>query len=186
MYHQPNHSHRPHDYEPRVRGGSSRAYLIGIVVAAAAMFGAFIVLTGPDEPTDLPVVQVPESPDSGVQIELPLAEVSDSHAVYSLQETATRFEMPPEVALRGMCGSGGGGNGWKVCLVEDDGVLAVIGTADTEDMLVVIEGSGVPGGQVSVSAGGGSIVGLEGVSGNVTITVFLDGYEAGELNGTLP
>lgn len=183
MYHQPNHSHRPHDYEPRVREGSSRAYLVGIVIAAVAMIGAFILVTSPDDQADPLVLQAPESPDSAGSVEPPLVEVSESHAVYSLQETATRFEMPPEVALRGICGSGGG---WKVCLVEDDGVLAVIGTADTDDMLVVLEGSGVPDGQVSVPAGGGSIVGLEGVSGNVTITVFLDGYKAGELSGPLP
>ena len=52
MYHQPNHSHRPHDYEPRVREGSSGAYLIGIVAAAAVAFGAFILVTSPDEQAD--------------------------------------------------------------------------------------------------------------------------------------
>lgn len=186
MFHQPNHSHRPHDYEPRVREGTSRAYVIGIVVAVATVFGASILLTSPNEQADPPVLQAPESPDSVEGIEPPLVEVSDSHAVHSLQETDTRFEMPPEVALRGMCGSGGGDSGWKVCLVKDDGVLAVIGSADADDMLVVIEGSGVPDGRISVPAGGGSIAGVEGVSGNVTITVFLDGYEVGQLDGPLP
>lgn len=183
MFHQPNHSHRPHDYEPRVREGTSRAYVIGIVVATATVFGASILLTSPDEQADTPVVQVPESPDSGERIEPPLVEVSDSHAVYSLREGGFRFEMSQEVALRTVCA---GGDGWQVCLVEDDGVVAVIGPAEADDMLVVLEGSGVPDGRVSVPAGGGSIIGVRGVSGYITITVFLDGEQVGKVSGPLP
>ena len=181
MFHQPNHSHRPHDYEPRVREGTIRAYVIGIVVATATVFGAFMLLTSSDEQADPPLVQIPESPDSGERIE-PLVEVSDTHAVYSLRESGLRFEMSQEVALRAVRA---GGDGWQVCLVEDDGVVAVIGPADAADMLVVIEGIGVPDGRVSVPAGGGSIIGVEGVSGYVTITVFLEGEQVGKVSGPL-
>ncbi len=156
------------------------------MVAAALVFGAFILVTNPDEQADPPVIQVPESPDSGERIEHPLVEVSDSHAVYSLREgdlRSDRFEMSQEVGLRTVCT---GGEGWQVCLVEDDGVIAVIGRASADDMLVVIEGSGVPDGRVSVPAGEGSIIGVEDLSGYVTITVFLDGEQIGKFSGSLP
>jgi hypothetical protein len=147
----------------------SLASAIGIAAVAIVGLGAYLLLT-----------------DRGDQPEPPLVQVPDSHAAFAMQNAGFPTDGSPEASPGALCAAGGGG--WQVCLVPDDGILAVVafvtsGFGISDDMVVVLEGSGVPERFVSVPAGGDSIFGVEGASGFITATVLVDGEEVGAFSG---
>jgi len=159
----PDHSDRQ-DHEPQARKRSSWPSAIGIAAATIVVLGAYLLLTGRGDLPEPPIVEVP-----------------DSHAAFTVLNAGFTIDGPADATPGTFCAAGGGG--WQVCLVPDDGILAVVAFGTSDAMFVVLEGSGVPERFVSVPAGRDSIFGVESASGFITATVLVNGEEVGEFSG---
>lgn len=74
-------------------------------------------------------------------------------------------------------------SGWQICLVQENGILAVVAFGNPDNTAITLEGSALPYGPITLPLPGDTVVGIESPGGSITGTVLVDGEWAGELNG---
>ncbi|MFP5331085.1 MAG: hypothetical protein ACLGHX_01780, partial [Acidimicrobiia bacterium] len=76
-------------------------------------------------------------------------------------------------------------SGWQICLVLENGILAVVAFDNPDSTTITLEGSAFPYGPITLPVPGDTVVGIESPGGSITGTVVIDGEWAGELFGTI-
>lgn len=106
-------------------------------------------------------------------------EVPASHAAHRLLADGYPIDGSPQYGA--VCAE----SGWRICLVLDDGILAVVAFGNPDGTVVTLEGAALPEGPITFPATGDTVIGVESPGGSITATVLIAGEWAGELNGTL-
>lgn len=106
-------------------------------------------------------------------------DVPASHAAHRLAADGYPIDGSPDQGA--LCAQ----SGWRICLVLENGILAVVAFGNPNSTAITLEGSALPYGPVTLPLPGGTVVGIESPGGSITGTVLVDGEWAGELTGTL-
>lgn len=106
-------------------------------------------------------------------------DVPASHAAHRLAADGDPSEGSPEDGA--LCGE----SGWRICLVLENGILAVVAFGNPDSTVITLEGSALPYGPITLPLPGDTVVGIESPGGSITGTVLVDGEWAGELMGTI-
>jgi hypothetical protein len=106
-------------------------------------------------------------------------DVPASHAAHRL--VADGFPADGSPGHGALCAE----SGWRICLILDDGILAMVAFGNPDDTAVTLDGSALPYGPITVPLPGNTVVGIESPGGSITATVLIGGEWAGELTGPL-
>lgn len=77
-------------------------------------------------------------------------------------------------------------SGWRLCLVQAEGVLAVIPFDNPASAAIRIESDGLATGELTIPIGSNDSFGLRSSGGEVTVVLEINGREAGSMMGLLP
>ena len=110
-----------------------------------------------------------------------IVEVPASHAAQRLLADGFPTDGSPELGPEAICAE----SDWRICLVLDDGILAVVAFGNADGTAVTLEESALPEGSITLPTAGDTVIGVESPGGSVTATVLVAGEWAGELSGTL-
>jgi hypothetical protein len=106
-------------------------------------------------------------------------DVPASHAAHRL--VADGFPADGSPGHGALCAE----SGWRICLILDDGILAMVAFGNPDDTAVTLDGSALPYGPITVPLPGNTVLGIESPGGSITATVLIGGEWAGELTGPL-